>query len=77
MNDFIRIHQSRTVSYDFEDVMELDKEWYDEFIAQNPTASPRDIWEAAEENGFQFDSERIEPNYDDEIHDTWLEDDNG
>ena len=56
MNDFIRIHQSRTVSYDFEDVMELDKEWYDEFIAQNPTASPRDIWEAAEENGYQFDS---------------------
>jgi len=70
--DFIRIHQSRTVSYDFEDVMEVEKEWYDEFIAKNPHASPQDIWNAGYDEGYEYETERSEPNYDDEIHDTWI-----
>lgn len=68
----IYIHQSRSMTYDFEDVMEIDKEWYDEYVAKNPGATPKQIWDAAYEDGFEYETESSEANYDDEIHDTWI-----
>ena len=70
--DFVRIHQALNRTYEFEDIMEVEKEWYDKFVADNPNATPRDIWNAAYDAGYEYDTERSEAFCDDEIIDTWI-----
>ena len=70
--DFVRIHQALVRSYEFEDVMEVEKEWYDKFMSENPNATPADVWSAGYDEGYEYDTERSEANYDDEIIDTWI-----
>lgn len=73
MSDYVRILQQISRTYDFEDVMEVEREWYEEFIAKNPNATPREIWNAGYDEGYEYETERSECNYDDVIHETWIE----
>ena len=63
---------------DFQDVMEIDKEWFDNYLLENPKANPTQIWYAALDEGFEPEIEWSEPDWtNEEIVECWIGDSRG
>lgn len=73
----IKLHARYQRIYDFQDVMEIDKEWYGQYLAENPHATPHQIWDAAMEDGYEAEIEWSEPDWNNEnIMGCWIGDSN-
>jgi len=78
MSELIQIRQIFQRTTDFQDVIEMEKEWYDKFVAEyeakhGKSPTPHDVWNAAIDEGYDYETEWSEPDWNNEtVTDCWI-----